>query len=55
MCLPYSRLAPVLKTFFHNVPYHVLVASLTLVALFCLSVCFVALRPKSTAMVMAGR
>ena len=28
------RLAPVLKTIFINVPYHILVASLTLMALF---------------------
>ena len=30
----FIRLAPVLKQFFINVPYHILVASLTLMALF---------------------
>ena len=29
-----TRLAPVLKTIFHQWPYHILVASLTLMALF---------------------
>ena len=31
---PLCRLAPVLKTIFFNVSYHILVASLTLMALF---------------------
>ena len=33
-CMVCTRLAPVHKTFFINVSYHILVASLTLIALF---------------------
>ena len=35
MHTPDTRLAQVLKHFFIDVPYHILVASLTLMALFC--------------------
>ena len=41
ICVP--RLAPVLKTFFLNVSYHILVASLTLMALFVASLTLMAL------------
>ena len=55
-CSPKGRLAPVLKTILIKVSYHILVASPTLMALFFFFFFFffVALRPMSTAMVIAG-